>query len=71
MPVAFNTLFRLLTATQSLQRRNDSVIFASGLAKFVFDVLEDGLRTKQKTPPSSLTNLLQASRTISQPHARD
>ncbi|KAK2466896.1 hypothetical protein APHAL10511_001154 [Amanita phalloides] len=59
LPVAFDDVFRLFSATQSLQRRNDSVIFSNGMAQIVFDALEDGLRTKQKMQPSSLTSLLQ------------
>ncbi|KAF8636667.1 hypothetical protein AX17_003473 [Amanita inopinata Kibby_2008] len=59
LAVTFSSLFRLLSATQSLQRRNDSVIFSNGIPQVIFEVLGDGLRLKARVPPCTLTTLSQ------------
>ncbi|KAF8628329.1 hypothetical protein AX15_003874 [Amanita polypyramis BW_CC] len=57
--VTFTPLYRLLSSTQSLQRRSGSVTFANGVAHVIFDILEDGLGLKTRVQPTSLATLLQ------------
>ncbi|KAM6500500.1 hypothetical protein JOM56_003514 [Amanita muscaria] len=57
--VNFTSLYRLLCATQSLQRRNGSLVFANSVTPIIFEILADGLKLKARVQPSTLAALIQ------------